>query len=509
MAKEKINLGEGKEEKKEVKVEQDIKPWVNPEEEEKEKQKLLEKYGKEFELNDSTKKNIERFLNKDLEEEKVSFAKKWFEDNKKSLEKQGISSDISEDKKVSIAVERGALDELKKDDKHKEVYQRTENLNVLKMELGKKKIPIESQFLILNNLDKKADKINEEIEKLKEENEKSGEKEGKILIKEKELEELFKARKELAEKATDRDLEKEAKEEIKKSGDYKSREEYVEDDGNIQQLKEKKIEGAKKEIFKEKWESLDEKEKKKYIKKHGEEKGYSKFIEDEIKKEKKSASEKRIEGLTEENILILKLKGYNPEEFKKKGFIGKKIEVKEGEEIKDFGEFLEEQKEEFEKDLKEELGEMWNSKYREDISKKTEEKIKDLAKSPERAKEGIEGVYRKVKDRLILEYTEKTVSEEKSGEEIKKITETFGEKGKNTTDFIKDVILHEGELKNLEGDWSEDTESIAEFLGSYGIETNKKDLNKFVNPEEYKKEVKTQKGFFDFLWDLIKKILEQ
>lgn len=489
----KIEKGKSKKEIQrpiEKEIEEKIqRPWTELEQEEE--QSLFEKYKEGAKLSDETRESIDEILQREIDQKKIEYAIKWFDEHKKELEAQGISSKVSEEKKVLIALEKGALEELKTKKEYKDIYEEIENLNALRVDLGKEYLHIESQFLLLNFLEKKAEKIKDEIEEMK----KEGLNEVEISVKEKELDDLFKLRKELAEKVSGRDLKKEAGEKVNKK--IPPIEKYIEN--QINEEKKKVEEKVKIEIFWKEWEELSLNEKANYNN------NPLKFAEKRIKEIKKMT---RDLDLDEKTILAFLQAGYDPKEFKEKGVFLKKIKVGEKEKIsrKEFQKLQKDLLEEFNKTIEEkaieELNKQWDKEYQKLLKEEIEKRIKELATSPEKAEEGIKGMFQELKETLIAEWFEKNLkTKSKTKEKVENIEKIFERKGKDLIEFLKDA--HKLQEK-LTGNLDDDVDDLIDFLSEYEIEIPKYELMKQFGT--YKKVVKKERGFIEWLFDLIFKI---
>lgn len=136
------------------------------EEIEKRKQEFQEKTLESPKVAPEVKDYMINSLKKDADDETIDFAKRWFIRKKDEGDErlEGISRETSyklPDKQMaSIAIERGALDDLRKSEDCKEDMEKIKKLDVLKMSFEKSdSIPIEDQVLALNYLWEKSEKI--------------------------------------------------------------------------------------------------------------------------------------------------------------------------------------------------------------------------------------------------------------------------------------------------------------------------------------------------------------
>jgi hypothetical protein len=450
---------------------------------------LAKKYGAEFELKKETKKSLDEILKRETEEKMVDYAKKWFEDNKDKLE--GIPvEELSKERIISLAIEKGALKDLPEYEKYnKEI----ENLFTLREQLKKESVSIDTLLLTLNSLEKKTEEISAEIGEM----EKEGKLSAEISLKEKELKRLSDLKKELAEKITGKNLEKEAEDEAKE--EIGSKENYI----------NKKLDEQVKES--------EKKFKKKIFEKEFKEEFLKEISEDEEKEKKileftdqKIESIATLHKLTKEDAFYLLAAGYNPEKFKSKGIIRKKIEVKKGEEIapnklEDFKkEQIEEGRKKIEGMARKKLGEKWEEEYQKSFQKCLEEKIKKIAESPENV---IEELYGKLKDRLIAERTERELKKErKTREELREIERKFETKGVDPLEFFEKAFGFWRE--EATGDFEKDKEGISGLLKEYRIDIPSQKLESLVDSKKYKESIEDEKGFLRWLIELIFGLLE-
>lgn len=478
------------EQRQEIEVQREIgKPWEAMEREDE--GWLLAQYGERVALNEKSARFIDGFLTQEARDAEMRFAKDWFEEHREQLRGQGVSPEVSDSKKIAIAIEQGALDELRRKEEYRERREEIENLYYLRKVLREEHLPAEVPFLLLNKLQRIAENIENEIKKMR----KAGKSEGEIRVKEGELERLFEIRKEVAEIASGRKLEDEARGEVDVRLEPKDT--YM--GKNLEREKEALRNELWVDVFSEEWERLSEKQREQYESK------------DEFIQKRLEAQVREMWGITidRETALALLAAGDKPEEFKKRGIIRKKIEVRGGTKLsrREFKSFLEKRREDFQKTIEENaqrgLEKRWEEKRKELIKKGVEERIKNLAKSPEQAVEGIEGVYRRAKDRLISEWTEKELKKEpKTSSQLQKIEKEFSQRGVNPREFIQDVLSRKGELRELTGDIEEDEEKIESFLESYGIPTRGL-VKKRMDPERYKREVRKERGFLELLFEFI------
>ena len=152
-----------------------------------------------------------------------------------------------------------------------------------------------------------------------------------------------------------------------------------------------------------------------------------------------------------------------------------------------------------------ELGQEWEVKIKTEKENIIQEQIDSFARSSKMAEGQVEGVYEKLKNRLIAEYIQEIAKKERTPQEIKTIKKTFLEKGKaDFTSFIGDAYNRTAEgFGGLMGDLDEEAEIISGFFRNYGVEVSPARLRKSMSKAEYKKALAKKKGFADYLLDII------
>lgn len=138
------------------------------------------------------------------------------------------------------------------------------------------------------------------------------------------------------------------------------------------------------------------------------------------------------------------------------------------------------------------------------------EEIAKYAQAPEKAEGGIENVYKQVAEKLITEFiTEKLKKDEKSKEELEAIKKEFSGPGVKIDNFLDSLIHRKEELRNLNGNWSEDKNGLEKFLGRFniplsGLEANDEGINQAI--KEYKSAIKKQVGFVKWFTELVSRL---
>lgn len=471
-------------------------PWVEIERESE--RRVSEKYLEKTQLSKESTDFIKKMLENEIDQKKIEFAQKWFEEHMSDLQRKGFSSQVSEETKIRIAIEQGALKELKTNEKYRHDQEEIERLSILRLEVEKESLHLDTQFLLLNRLEKKSEEIKNEIKMM----ERKGRPAVEINLKKEELEHLFKVKKELAENFSGRNLEAEARAELKYLEDFKDK--YVEKDllSKAKEVRYKTI----REFFENEWNKLPPEER-------GPEQQKDFFLNNFIKKRIEEMKAKT--HLKEDEIVALLGTGYNPETFKVKGFGPfQRIEVREGIAIpkKKFQDFVENQKRIYNEKIKEtskqELREILDKKYQSKFKESIERKIRELATSPEGAVKITEQMYRRIKDRLIEEWSTKGLKKEtKQPKEIEAIIKEFDQKGKDPFEFMKDVVEARKGLKNLKGT-AEDLSIMDDFLRrDYDIPVSRELLEQLVFSKEYREKFKKRKELLELLLKLCLKLL--
>jgi hypothetical protein len=457
---------------KTVKVERAPAPWARIRMEEE--AKLIEDYAKKTELSKATKRDIEKVLREEADQIRVEFAQRWFSEHQDEIKNKGYDFSLKQEGYiVRVTSELGGFEELRTKEGYQEINENIENLYALRADLQKERIPLESQFLILNILNKKAESIREELGK---ELQVTGDV-ATIETKKLQLEELFKIRQELAEKISGRDLRKEA----------------------ITNLQNQQGQGGDEYIN-----SKEEYIKRKFDKRYSE----------------KSAELKQPnENEPKDNSFYLEKLGYSLE---KKGLLRKRFSVydREGKFLKkelsdrEVTKFLHNKLEEkIQEEVRNELGAEWENKnkiWEKNIRNFIDSEIAQMAKSPESATEGIKAVYQRVRDRLIGEYIEQYLKQKKNKQQLETIKEKFEGEKKDLSEFITDVQhrRRDGSLQQLSGNIETDEKSIFNFLGEWGISVPANYEIAEDLKSNYGQKVRQEIGFVEWLIDLICKILD-
>lgn len=350
-----------------------------------EEAKLSEDYESRSQVGPETKKAIIGVLRDSADEARVDFALRWFEDKRSDLEGAGIPTDVSAERRVAIAIEKGAFVDLKKEATYGEDDRRIDNLNILRAEFTRDVVPMESQFLVLNVLENRKRALEEAIYRSNSPDERSS--------KETELGELLKLRRELAEKLSGRDLGLESERTVTEEAilpllpeDIVSSPEGVEQWRRIQS-----------DCFRAEWNALPPKEKRRY----GDD--LSAFTREETARRTQTLRENLgMEDISPVDFLSLYRQGYKLEEIRRAGLFKTKIEIR-GSRIshEKFAAMRSEGRDGFREELE--------SAVKKNILERERKRwidgeISYLATSPERAVGGIETMYRELRDELIEEF---------------------------------------------------------------------------------------------------------
>jgi len=481
---------ETSEEGEKPELEREALPWGKKQLEED--AELLGRFEKEAQLGAPSKEIVRVQLRQEEDEDKMAVAQKWFENHEDEIKDRGYDTKINNPGYVyRIFAEMGGFESksVKEDPGCRQIINAMEGINILKTCLDKPQASLQDQFLVLNFLEGRAGQIAEELSQL----EGKGN-EAAIAGKKAELEKLFKTRKELAEKISGQDLRKEAEETLETS--MPSREEFFDErlierevDITLKELKEDALEKAAGEMKKD-IEDLTPEEQQKILSKE--------FQEDLGLKQKNIVRYfawppfKREAVFLNENNQEIKRCRFNEADGYLNGKMGEKV-------AKEYN--LQREK------IYKEKGEEYEKKIRTSV----EAKISDLAASPERAIEGLSGVYARRKEELVTEHIREGLKRQKTPEELKAIEREFGARGRDLREFIDDAVYLKNEhLQGLGGKWEDDKDEIGKYLSEWGVSLTPSELEAARKAIEsrtrrgYEKVVNNKpRGFFQWLLDLI------
>lgn len=457
------------EKKERPEVEEELLPWERLEE--RIDFALREEYGEQAVISSQIQTKIEDELENLIKQERIEMVKKWFQRHREEIREKGYDPNITDEGYIyRIVEEMEGFKDLERDPEYEESRERIEFLGILHYDSQKRVIPLETQFALLNVLGRELKIKEEELEKAR----KKGAKESQLEEIGREIDELYKIRKELAEKLTGENL----REKIERKLPYfPKRGEYIEE-----------------KISQEGFLPFADSKKGEY--------GYLKGSPPE-KKTIFTFKRKSILGIFRKRIEVKDEKGNIKGEFKT---------------YKEAEEFLKKETEKlFQRELREEFGREWeeeNLTREKEIKKGIEEEIENLSRAPERAREGIEEIKRRIKNRLIGEFVERDLTKEpKAKQELEEIKKEF-EKGeeRDFSKFISQIYQKEGELAELSGEKEKDAEALRKFLGHWGVKMEPEELagcfdeleKKGVN---YQEALKKKKGLVRFLVELLFAIL--
>lgn len=480
-----------------VVVEKEASPWERAQTQDE--QKMIDKYYKAAELSKESKEYVGQTLTQEGDQARIDFAREWFENNKDKTEEKGFNTEnVDEGYMVRVASEMGGFEDLKKEGEWKN---RIDNIYALKADFQKGNPSLESQYLTLNLLGKKAERLEEELKVAKD-----SKNEQIINAKTAELKKLFEVRKELTEKATGRNLTKEAAEETGKEMERlqldgtldEQKKKYTEE--NSWSRLEKKMDDKRGELIKGKngqgiFSEYD------YL----EELGYSL---ETVEKGKKRIGWRGF-ALRKGKAEVVNILDKNSEPIKG----GEGLLDHEARAVLEI-ETEKKMKSDIEKELGKEWGDIVEEKKKEYIKKIIESSVRNAGSSLENVEGGIETVYERLKDKLITEFIEKDLKkDEKSKEALAAIEKIAKGKGKNWPEILNKIIHRKGKLSELTGNWEEDLEGIDDFLEECGINISQEDLGKYatamkVRGKTYRAEFGKQKGLVEWVLGAVSESLK-
>ena len=528
-------------------------------------ERIVERYEKFSEISEDSKKFLDEFLEKEADSKYAEFALRWFDDpaNQEKMKKEGFPVEgVKDDYKIYFVFKHWKL---KKDDpesgwgigeemykgKYEDLVKEVNKIEGLRMDLAKKILPPETPYLLLNYLQNlfrleknKLDSLIQREAVLKsqaksEESPLSLE----IASKQKQLEQLFLAMKELAEKTMKENLEEIAEEDLRKSGfllkDLYLSSKQKSGKTNLEVESEKLKTSTSDLLISKEWEEFEKlttKEKEKFLKKLG---GSPILITNKADFARFLLSRAKENGIEGDAFYGLLQQGYMPYQVKYKfmfwppyriftlrmsprevlGKNGKSF-ISDGT-TEDFDRFLKNAADQYNKDITEsaqkKLEEEWQEMRDQKIKENIERRINEIASSPDKAEGGIESIFAKVRERIIAKYIEeRTKKNPKSAKQIEELRKEINIKDKeiDVGSVIRDIIFVKGkleELKDIEsnkkGKWRK---ILADYFSDLGIDSvelpssMKKKGVKFLNTyilrqisnEDYEKAMATQGGLF-------------
>ncbi len=474
-------------------------------------ERIVGKYEKGAMLSNEVKNIINNTIELEIEDAYKRFVPKWLKNN--DLRKEGIDVNGLDDKAQFESIWKNetmrsrALHDMENDDRYKKDFEtQNKGLDLLK-DLKKDQIPLETHYLLINNLNKETQILKREMDDLPEGSAERNKIQGYV-------DNITKAQKELVEKITGKNLDKQADEELKASGDPRLlmiKEDYVKSilDANFDSQSSAYINGDR---MSEKYGDV--------ILKSG---LSSKQIEELNKNGSINISTwpKNIE-LSKEDIAAAVVMGINVNSIKGKGWFpwsSKKIMAGGRIIAEDINELDKKLKEGWEGNIKSTIRAGMTAAAEENYkqgkveyeSKKEEiiqREIDKLASSSQNAEGGVAGVYERIKQRLVAEFLEGAEKKERGPQEIKAIEKTFskkkGERIDSLNSFIQEAYYRSSkELQGLKGNLKSDAKNLSRFLGDYGVDVSAADFRRVVNAEDYKTAVSQKRGFINFLLGLI------
>ncbi len=456
--------------------------------------------SEEDKLEDTTKERIGQEIKKEIERETVTFCKDWIngEQNKEKVSGVPNIDKFSEDKKVALAIEFGALKDLQEEESYRDKLEEIENLIALKEKAGSENIGITDKFLMLDFLNKKAEALDNEIN-----NQDNSYSKQELQIKKNEQEKLFQVKIELVQKITGRNLESEAAKKVLGSPDFKPEKQYIEE--GLKDKQSEIIDRKREAPFRKEWESFSDEEKDEYTPEgESHNRGLEAFLDTKIDEQDELIKELGLsegdEGVKE--LLALREAGYNPEELKKKGFISKKIEIKPGQKLskKDFGKLKNKELKNFEEKIKSdaenELNKEWNEAQKKEI-RQGMEKIIAEASLEEGAEDIMNKRYEELKNELTVRWVEEDLKKDKkTREKLGQLKKEYGEE--------REFDINEAfpQIKEL-GDEEDFSKAVSEYLkNNFKINRSSKKLEKLSVFKDLES-AKENKGIIDFIIEFL------
>jgi len=548
---------EGGETRKTIEVLEPETPWTQ--DLLGEEKSVIDNYEKQASLSTNSKKTVESVLTEEIYQVRNNFVKEYFASHENEIQEKGYdvkSQDLGYMYKV--ASEMGALNELKKDKKYKEQFERLDDLAALRMDFQSENPSWNGRWQAIGALGKRIEELSQEETGSKDEK--------KIKEVRAEISRLSQVRKEIAEKMTGRDLKKEAEKTIpvpsieqvinaknkREEKEKNERKEYVTlvTDGRLYGLNrlsrneflnkyypEAKIttsgilrkrivfiRGDSQQICKSEEElnnhiiALKVQEKQKVINEAGIE--WYKMRQEQMTPEQREYEKRHDQFIKEQTetkinecdhpIIREFLSQYYPEaKITTSGMLRRRIvldigvlktDFKSEEELNRFILSLREQEKQKIMD-KAELD--WHLSEREkDVMKKMEAELDQMSDLPEGA---IRENYRKVKTEVIRKHREMLIKQEpKNAEALKALEKQFDGSGRNPAEMIEKAYNREG--LELTGEWKDDREQIGDFLKEeWGLDIPEKMMDKLYRTmttkekQIYQNEYKKRIGFLGWL----------
>lgn len=441
------------------------------------------------EIPEEIKEEAEDSLDKEEERLKIEFVKKWLADNKEDIEKKHpATKGMNEEKLVIFALtelspEENPLNQLAENEEFERKYapyaERASYLYIVREGIKKDPMDMESQFLALNYFYEKAKKASTNFHE-KEKNPDRFSKEEIEAAKEEWLKQS-KIVKDLTERFTGKDPRKQAEE----------------------KADEARPKGEKEAFINARLNRFGEIQVKKY------DQVLTNLNEEELKYFKAGALETKIGDLSQEQILTI-VGTYGTDALRKIRYepwkpahLFKTRNILIGNEIineDDFDSFISQKKRELDEkimaDLKDAAEFQWKRKNRQEVEKRFDEIIKDVASS-KGAEKIIRERYVSVKEKLYEQWEAQQAVAEKPATEEKPEKET--PKEKEDADTVLN-ILSSKEPEEISAYLKDHGDEFCSVLENAGMSINKDYLKKFVeNPKNRKSLSLFLKRFLDFI----------
>lgn len=477
-------------------------------------EKIIDKYEKGAELPQELKNVLNNIIDFETEDIYKKFTLNWIKNNKDDLKLEGISFDGLDDKArfeliwKNKTMRQRALQDMENDIQYEISLKARDRSLDLQKDLQKDQLPLETHYLLINNLDKLIESLKNEMTSLPE-----GDKTKDTL--KVYIDKVADAQKQLVERLmASKTLEEKVKEEL-----------MAENDGAIKiaatMSKEEAIKFAMDTAFEERVKAYPSRMKGELNKKYDElieKSGLSKAQIEELKTSGSlyvSVWPKNFK-MSKEDVATALTMGLDVTKIRKKGWlpgISKKILIN--------GKVFAENDDDFNKKLAEGWGEYIREVVKDEITKDTgaaydlakekyEQKKKEIiqreidgfAKFSKNAEGGVAGVYERIKNRLVAEFLEKIATKEMGPEKIKKAKASG--KRVDLVNIIGKIYNRTDGLDKLTGDEpDEEMEIISKFFGKCGVKMSARALKKSFKKEEYKKAVGKKKGFVDYLLNIL------
>lgn len=443
-----------------------------------EEKERAERVMESSKLSAENEKTSQAVLKESSDEILRNLAEEYYKENEEIIRQKTkvYDKNISREAKYDIVRNLGAFDEIKnkKGNWTEESFGKfamAEGYDEIRAQLKLGKTGMETPALLMNALEKNKEELQK---KLNERDKKSldyalnGEARLEAL---KKYNNIFSAQIELAEKIYGESLLKENdKKNLIKFGYFG--EGLVDDKALSKEKEAEALKEIKEKIFGTKWGTLSKEEKDKHSN------DFNQFVESNIEKQIGGIGKKY--GIDEKTALSLMENGYYPENFsiKMKSFrMGSKFYLAgggDGVSEKEFNQFIKKYKENFEKEVAKKSSEKINQEWTEskELFLGLREKISKLAKNPEKAEGGIVKAFTELKEKTIKEGIKNSLKkEEKTKEELEKITKEFSGGKEEASQFLEAVISRKGLEELTGGEFDENIDTIGEFLGGFGIST--------------------------------------